>query len=224
MRHPHVKICGLKTVDALDAVLARGGPEVGFVHFARSPRHLELDDIAALVRHVDGRALCTVVTVDPDDALLDEIARRVAPDTVQLHGSESVERVAAIARRTGARVMKAISIRDAGDLADVTDYADVAHRLLLDAKAPAGAQLPGGNGHVFDWTLLAALGGRVDYMLSGGLTPLNVEAALTLLEPFGLDISSGVEASPGVKDDRLINGFFDAVERALRTDERKQAS
>lgn len=224
MRQPRIKICGLRTPEAVDAVLRRGGPELGFIHFPRSPRHLSLPDMVALRAHVGDRAAVTVVTVDPDDALLEAILRDVRPDTIQLHGSETAERVAEIGRRTGLSTMKALSVHDAHDIAGVVAYRGVADRLLLDAKAPKGAALPGGNGVAFDWRLLAGLPTGLDYMLSGGLTPDNVGAAIRQAAPPGLDVSSGVESAPGVKDIDLINHFFDAVLAASQPHEGRRAS
>lgn len=224
MRHPRIKICGLSTPEAVDAVLRRDGPEVGFVHFARSPRHLQLADMAALRAHLNGRAALAIVTVDPDDALLDAIRRDVRPDTIQLHGSETPERVAEIGRRTGLATMKALPVRDAADIAAVSAYRGIADRLLLDAKAPEGAALPGGNGIAFDWRLLAGLPAGLDYMLSGGLAPDNVGVAIREAGPPGLDVSSGVESAPGIKDIGLIDQFFDAVLAASQPLEGRRAS
>ena len=224
VRHPRIKICGLRTTEAVDAVLRRGGPEVGFVHFPRSPRHLPLPEMAALRAYLGDRAAVSIVTVDPDDALLAAIRRDVRPDTIQLHGSETPERVAEIGRRTGLAVMKALSVHDARDIAAVASYRGSADRLLLDAKAPKGAAMPGGNGVTFDWTLLAGLPAGLDYMLSGGLTPDNVGAAIRQAAPPGLDVSSGVESAPGIKDIGLIDQFFDAVLAASQPHEGRRAS
>ncbi|KQT43073.1 N-(5'-phosphoribosyl)anthranilate isomerase [Aureimonas sp. Leaf454] len=217
-----VKICGLSTPDTLDIVLARGASHVGFIHFPRSPRHLELSAMADLVGRARGKALTVVVVVDPDDATLDAIEDEVGPDIVQLHGQETPERVAALRERTRSRtrsaipvrLMKAISIGSAEDVARVSAYRDAADHLLLDAKRPAGSVLPGGNGVSFDWRLLEALDPSVRYMLSGGLDPDNVEAALGLVSPAGIDVSSGVERAPGIKDAERLHRFFDALDRA----------
>ncbi len=214
LRQPHIKICGLTSLEAVEAVLARGGPEIGFVHFAKSPRHLSLDRMAALRAAVGSRAGVAVVTVDPDDDLLDALVATVRPDTIQLHGHETTDRVRDVAARTGLAVMKAVSIRTHDDLAAIPAYSAVADRLLLDAKAPEGADLPGGNGQTFDWSLLSGFSPDTPYMLSGGLTADNVGQALARLHPYGLDVSSGVESSPGVKDIGRIDAFFDAVAAA----------
>ncbi len=146
MIRPHIKICGLKTEGHIDTVLARGCSEVGFVHFERSPRHLSIEDMIRLRAHVGGRALVTVVTVDADDEFLKRLAARVRPDVIQLHGSETAARVAAVQALTGAAVMKAISVSTLEDLAAVARFRPFVDRILLDAKRPKGSALPGGNG------------------------------------------------------------------------------
>ncbi|HET9536627.1 MAG TPA: phosphoribosylanthranilate isomerase, partial [Mesorhizobium sp.] len=145
---------------------------------------------------------------------LDRIVSAMSPDMLQLHGKETPERVAEVKARFGLPVMKAFSIRDASDLAVIGAYRGIADRLLFDAKPPAGSDLPGGNGVSFDWRLLAALDRNVDYMLSGGLNAANIGDALRLANPPGIDISSGVESAPGVKDVALIENFFRAVKAA----------
>ncbi|KAA0968498.1 phosphoribosylanthranilate isomerase [Aureimonas fodinaquatilis] len=224
MRHPHVKICGLKSREMIDTVLSCGGKEVGFVHFAPSPRHLAIDDMAMLAAYVGGRAQVTIVTVDADDATLSAIAAKVRPDTLQLHGHESVERTAEVAAMTGLPVMKALAIGSAEDLQEVAKYQTVADRLLLDARPPKNALLPGGNGVAFDWSILTGLDPKIDYMLSGGINANNIARALQTISPYGLDVSSGVESEPGVKDAGLINGFFSAFEEAMHSMEQKRAS
>ncbi|KQT83988.1 phosphoribosylanthranilate isomerase [Aurantimonas sp. Leaf443] len=224
MQRPDVKICGLSTRETIDAALSRGASHVGFVHFLKSPRHLDLRAMAELAGHVGARARTVVVTVDPDDGLLDEIARLVRPDMIQLHGRETPERVAAVRARTGLGVMKAISIGTPEDVAGVARYREAADRLLLDAKRPKDSVLPGGNGVSFDWRLLAALDPALAPMLSGGLDAGNVGAALAIARPAGLDVSSGVESAPGVKDVSRIHSFFDALELALGGQDRARAS
>lgn len=208
-----IKICGLKTPDAISAAVDRGASHVGFIHFEKSPRHLTVPEMAALRPHVVG-AMLVVVLVDPDDATIDAVTHDVRPDMLQLHGKETPTRVAAIRTRSGLPVMKAISVGTAADLAGIADHATVADRILLDAKKPAGSDLPGGNGVSFDWRLLAALDADVRYMLSGGLDAGNVGEALLRVRPAGIDISSGVESAPGIKDIGLIHGFFDALDAA----------
>lgn len=167
-----------------------------------------------LADRVRGKALIVAVVVDPDNDDLDEIMNLVRPDVLQLHGHESPERVLTIKALYDVLVMKAFSVRDAEDLRRVEAYIGIADRFLFDAKAPKGSELPGGNGVAFDWSLMAWLDGRVDYMLSGGLSKDNVALALASTKASGIDISSGVESAPGVKDLTMIDEFFDAVASA----------
>jgi phosphoribosylanthranilate isomerase len=209
-----IKICGLKTDEAVDAALSGGASHVGFIFFEKSPRHVSLDEAARLASRVRGKAKSVAVTVDADDATLDAIVSAMAPDMLQLHGHETPARVAEVKARYGLQVMKASSVRDAADLDAVAPYRGTADRFLFDAKPPKGSDLPGGNGVSFDWRLLAALDPGLDYMLSGGLNAGNIADALRQANPPGIDISSGVESAPGVKDPALIAKFFEAVEAA----------
>jgi phosphoribosylanthranilate isomerase len=206
-----VKICGLSTAATLAAALDAGADWIGLVHFPKSPRHVPLETARALSGQAKGRAERVVLLVDPDDALLDAALAAAEPDLVQLHGSESPARVAAIRARAGRPVMKALGIAEAADLARVPAYAAVADRLLLDAKAPPGADLPGGNGRAFDWSLLAGAALPAGWMLSGGLTPAGVAEALARTGARAVDVSSGVEAHPGTKDPALIAAFVTAA-------------
>jgi phosphoribosylanthranilate isomerase len=209
-----IKICGLKTDDALAAALAGGASHAGFIFFPKSPRNIEPAEAGRLRRAANGRAKAVAVTVDADDVALDSIVGAMSPDMLQLHGKETPERVAEVRARYGLPVMKAFSVREAGDLEPIALYRGVADRFLLDAKPAAGSELPGGNGVPFDWRLLAGLDAGVDYMLSGGLNAANIGEALLLANPPGIDISSGVESAPGVKDAALIDSFFRAVRAA----------
>ncbi|HHZ08505.1 MAG TPA: phosphoribosylanthranilate isomerase [Rhizobiales bacterium] len=209
-----VKICGLKTAEALDAALSGGASHVGFIFFAKSPRNIAPEEAGRLRRAALGRAAAVAVTVDADDALLDTIVAAMAPDMLQLHGKESPTRVAAVKTRYGLPVMKALPVSEAADVAAAETFRGIADRMLFDARPPRGAELPGGNGVPFDWRILD--GFRRDYFLSGGLTPDNVGAAIRLLDPPGLDVSSGVESSPGVKDSGLIAAFLAAVRATKR--------
>lgn len=211
-----IKICGLKTEEALATALDNGASHVGFIFFAKSPRNIAPADAGRLRQAARGKAKAVAVSVDAGDAFLDEIVTAMAPDMLQLHGAESPERVAEVKNRYGLPVMKAFSLREAGDLAAVTPYRGVADRFLFDAKPPKGSELPGGNGVAFDWRILTSLDADLDYMLSGGLNADNVGAALAIANPPGLDISSGVESAPGVKDARLIAEFFQAVRAARK--------
>jgi phosphoribosylanthranilate isomerase len=207
-----IKICGLKTPDAVEAALAGGATHVGFIFFGKSPRNIAPAEAGMLRKAALGRGLAVAVTVDADDVLLDEIVAAMAPDMLQLHGKETPQRVAEVKARFGLPVMKALAISAAADLETASVFFGIADRMLFDAKPPKGSELPGGNGVSFDWTLLANLPAGTDYMLSGGLNAANVAAALRLANPPGLDVSSGVESAPGVKDVALIRGFFEAVD------------
>ena len=212
-----IKICGLKTDETLAAALAGGASHVGFIFFAKSPRYVEPVEAGRLRQSAIGRAKPVAVSVDADDAFLDRIVAEMRPDILQLHGSESPARVAEVKARHGLPVMKAMAISEAADLERIKPFIGIADRFLFDAKPPKGSQLPGGNGVAFDWKVLAALDADVDYMLSGGLNAANIGDALRQANPPGIDISSGVESAPGVKDPALIEQFFRAV-RAARDD------
>jgi phosphoribosylanthranilate isomerase len=215
-----IKICGLKTEEALAATLVGGASHVGFIFFPKSPRYVEPAEAGRLRKAAIGRAKAVAVTVDADDATLDGIVAAMSPDMLQLHGSETPERVTELKVRYGLPVMKALSIREVADLAAIEPYRGIADRFLFDAKPPRGAELPGGNGVPFDWRVLAALDPGIDYMLSGGLNAQNIGEALRLVSPVGIDTSSGVERAPGVKDVALIEAFF----RAVRTAGKKSAA
>jgi len=209
-----VKICGLSTRPTLAAALDAGADMVGLVFFPPSPRFVTPETAGALADDARGRAEIAVLTVDADDATLDTIVAAVKPDWLQLHGRETPERVAEIRRRFGLKTMKAIGVAAADDLMRAHDYAAVADRLLIDAKAPKGAVLPGGNGAPFDWTILSGFRYPLPIMLSGGLNPANVAEALAVTRASGVDVSSGVETSPGKKDVDLIRAFVRNARRA----------
>ena len=213
---PLVKICGLSTEETLAAALSAGAERVGLVFFPRSPRHVGFDRAAALAAQARGRAAIVALVVDPDDRLLDAIVEAAAPDRLQLHGRETPERVAAIRSMLGRPVVKALGIATAADLDAVPPYAAVADEILFDAKPPREARLPGGNGVAFDWHLLAGLDLAVPFMLSGGLDPGNVGKALRITRAPAVDVSSGVETAPGVKDPALIAAFVEAARSARR--------
>jgi phosphoribosylanthranilate isomerase len=212
-----VKICGLKTADALDAALAAGADLVGFVFFSPSPRHLGLDEARTLGARVKDRAAKVALTVDAGDATLDAIVEALRPDMLQLHGKEPPERVAELKRRLRLPVMKAIPVEAGTDLAAVPAYAGVADRLLFDARAPRAATRPGGLGKPFDWHLLQDVDRTVPFMLSGGLDAGNVAEALAVTRAAGVDVSSGVERAPGEKDPDRIVAFIRAARNALKT-------
>ncbi|WP_417307893.1 phosphoribosylanthranilate isomerase [Devosia sp.] len=207
-----VKICGIKTPEILDVAIDAGADMVGFMHFARSPRHVDLDTLQELISVARGRIETCVVLVNPDNSTVMEIAA-LSPDWIQLHGPETPHRVETIRDAAGIAVMKAIPIGSASDVAHVADFAEVADRVLLDAKAPKGADRPGGLGEPFDWSLLSGLDPELPYLLSGGLTQLTVKGALATItpRPMGVDVSSGVESAPGVKDAGKIRAVISAV-------------
>ena len=209
-----IKICGLSTQDTLDAALDAGADMVGFVFFEKSPRDISIPLAGALGRMVGKRAQKVALTVNATDDELDVIALSLRPDFLQLHGSETPERVTAIKERYGLPVFKAIGISGRDDFAATAAYADVADWLLLDAKPPKDSELPGGNGQRFDWTLLAHLDRALPFMLSGGLDPSNVGEAIALARPGGVDVSSGVEDLPGMKNPDKIRAFIAAARAA----------
>src|SRR6478752_4094019 len=206
-----VKICGLSTRETLDAALEAGADMVGFVFFPPSPRHLSLDTARELARQVKQRATKVVLTVDADDATLEGIVEALAPDILQLHGHETPARVSGIKRKFGREVMKALPVERASDLATLPDYAAVADRILFDARPPKGATRPGGLGAVFDWQLLKDLDLKLPFMVSGGLHADNVVDAVRITRAGGVDVSSGVERAPGVKDVEMIRAFIRAA-------------
>lgn len=212
-----VKICGLRDRETLDAALDAGADHVGFVFFEKSPRNLTLEEGAALVRHAEGSATRVVLVVNPSDAELDRIMDKVAPDAVQFHGSESPDFLMAFhARHPDTEIWKAIPVSTQEDLGALALYLSITDRILFDAKPPKGADRPGGHGKAFDWALLRDLDPELGFMLSGGLDPDNVADALRLTHASAVDVSSGVESAPGVKDIGKIRAFIAAARAARR--------
>ncbi|WP_043624299.1 phosphoribosylanthranilate isomerase [Ensifer sp. ZNC0028] len=209
-----VKICGLKTAEAAERAVALGASHVGFIFFPKSPRNIEPDDAGRIADRIRGQAKIVAVTVNADNDELDEIVSALNPDILQLHGSEDADRLLTVKAIYGLPVMKAFSVREASDLQKIDAYIGIADRFLFDAKPPKGSELPGGNGVSFDWKLLDALDGSVDYMLSGGLNADNIGEAMAQTSARAIDISSGVESAPGVKDLKLMESFFNAVRQA----------
>jgi phosphoribosylanthranilate isomerase len=203
-----VKICGLTTSETLTAAVDAGAAYVGFVFFEPSPRHLEIQAATILAQSVLVGVCKTALVVNADDATLDSILGSVPIDMIQLHGEETPERVAQIKDQFGLPVMKAVGIADESDLPALLDYSQVADQILVDAKPPKDATLPGGNGLAFDWRLIANRRWATPWMLAGGLTPQNVGEAVRLTGARQIDVSSGVEASTGVKDIQLISDFI----------------
>ncbi|MBW7922224.1 MAG: phosphoribosylanthranilate isomerase [Rubellimicrobium sp.] len=206
-----VKICGLRDRAGVEAAAAAGARYAGFVFFPRSPRAVDVATARALAAWVPAGMGRVALVVDADDSLLDTITHEVAPDLLQLHGHESPARVAEIRARTGLPVMKALGVAEEGDLVAIADYLPVADRLLIDARPAPGAALPGGNGLAFDWHLIAGRHWPLPWMLAGGLTPANVAEALRLTGAQAVDVSSGVESAPGVKDAARIAAFVAAA-------------
>jgi len=209
-----VKICGLRDAGAVLAAVGSGAAYLGFVFFAKSPRHVTLPQAAALAVDVPPGVAKVALVVDADDAMLDAIAAAVPVDMIQLHGAESPARVREVRARLGLPVMKAVGIAGAEDLGRIETYGRVADQLLIDAKPPKGADLPGGNGLAFDWRLLAGRRWPVPWMLAGGLTAANVAEAVRLTGARQVDVSSGVESAPGVKDEGMIRAFLKAAKAA----------
>ncbi len=212
---PLVKICGLRTPATLEAALAAGADMVGFVFFPKSPRHVGLETARALGARARGRARIVALTVDPDDSLLANVVEALDPDVLQLHGRERPDRVAAIGARFGRATLKAIGVAAPEDLDAAAAYEGAADFLLIDAKPPKGAALPGGNGLPFDWRLARDFAPTRPWLLSGGLGPDNVAAAIRATGARGVDVSSGVERAPGVKDETKIAAFVAAARKAF---------
>ena len=209
-----VKICGLSTPQALDVALDAGADQVGFVFFPPSPRNLGYEAARALGERVKGRAGKVALTVDATDAMLGDIVAALRPDMLQLHGAETPERVIAVRKLFGLPVMKALPIENRGSLSSIPLYAKVADRIIFDARPPREATRPGGLGEPFDWRLLEGVDLDIPFMLSGGLNPGNVAEALAITRAPGVDVSSGVERSPGVKDPDQIRAFVRAARLA----------
>jgi phosphoribosylanthranilate isomerase len=212
---PVVKICGLSTSATLAAALDAGADMVGFVFFPKSPRHVDWETARVLGHEARGRAKIVALTVDADDDTLNRIVDALSPDLMQLHGRETPARVKRIGELCARPTMKAIGVSTREDLAAVEPYEGVADMLLIDAKPPKGAALPGGNGLPFDWGLARDFAPRRPWLLSGGLDPDTVAAAIALTGARGVDVSSGVERAPGVKDVAKIKAFVAAARSAF---------
>ncbi|MEN0040928.1 MAG: phosphoribosylanthranilate isomerase [Pseudomonadota bacterium] len=212
-----VKICGLSTVEAVKVARDEGASHLGFIFFEKSPRNVSAELARDLVAH-KGRAKSVAVSVNADDVALDHIVTTMQPDMLQLHGGESQERVREVKARFGLPVIKALAVCDAGDLQKAATYNGVADLLLLDAKPPKGADLPGGNGVTFDWSLHDELATTTPVLLSGGIGTHNIDDALAALRGnaslIGIDLSSGVESTPGVKDTGAIAALLQRIRTA----------
>ena len=208
------KICGVTTPEAVRAALDGGATYLGFNFFATSPRHVGLEAAQRMAEPVRGRAKVVAVTVDPSDAEVDRIAEGLRPDLIQLHGSESPARVREIAARSNTAAIKVLPVSDAADLEAAADYELVAQHLMFDTKPAKDASLPGGAGRPFDWTLLVGRRFRRAWFLAGGLNPWNLAHAVQRTGAPMVDVSSGVERGPGLKDPALITAFLDAARKA----------
>jgi phosphoribosylanthranilate isomerase len=211
-----IKICGLKTPETLDAALDAGADWVAFNFFPKSPRYVTLETAKALAQRIGGRAKRVALLVDAEDSTISDVVAALKPDFLQLHGHETVERIAIIREKFGVPVIKAVGIADSGDLVHLRRYERVADWLLLDAKPPKDAPLLGGNGVTFDWHVLAGLDLAKPFMVSGGLNPSNVAKAIAVSKSGGVDVSSGVESAPGVKDTAKIKAFISNARAADR--------
>ena len=209
-----IKICGLSTPETMEAALKAGADMVGLVFFEKSPRHVSLEIAKSLAARAQQRAEVVALTVDADDAALEAIVRALAPEYLQLHGRETPERVEEIQRKFGVSAIKALGVSEAADFLAADTY-KAADTLLIDAKPPKGAILPGGNGIAFDWRLARGFSPRKPWMLSGGLDAGNVGEAIRLSLARSVDVSSGVESAPGVKDPAKIRAFIDAAQAAF---------
>jgi len=206
-----VKICGLSTRETLDVALEGGADMVGFVFFPPSPRHLSPGTARELGRQAKGRAVKVALTVDADDVTFENILETLQPDILQLHGKETTARLRDIKAKFGLPVMKALPVETAADLAPLAGYAGVADRILFDAHPPRDATRPGGLGAVFDWHVLEKLDLELPFMVSGGLNAANVAEAVRVTCAGGVDVSSGVERAPGIKDPEMIRAFIRAA-------------
>ncbi|MFZ4605294.1 MAG: phosphoribosylanthranilate isomerase [Caulobacter sp.] len=209
-----VKICGLSTPETVAAAVDGGAAFLGFNFFPPSPRYLTPDAAARLAPPARGKAVIVAVTVDPDNDLIDQLVAVLKPDLIQLHGKETPARGQEIATRSGIGLIRALPVSDSGDLDAARAWEPVVEHLMFDARPPEGSALPGGMGARFDWTILAGRRFARPYLLAGGLDPWNVGEAMRLSGAPIMDVSSGVERGPGIKDPLLISAFLEAVRRA----------
>jgi phosphoribosylanthranilate isomerase len=211
MAAPLVKVCGINTIQALDAAIDARADFIGLVFFAKSPRNVIADQAGMLAARASGRVTTVGLFVDPEPDFLAGVLNRVRLDRIQLHGRETPAEAAAIAARHGIPVWKALGVKKREDLAAADRYAGAAERVLFDAKPPEGAALPGGNGLRIDWAVLRGVRPALPWMLAGGLDPDNVAEALAMTGAPALDASSGLESAPGVKDPARIRAYCAAA-------------
>jgi len=211
-----VKICGITTPEAVDAAVAAGAVYGGLVFHPKSPRNLDVAQACELARQMRGKLKVVTLLADPSDEQLAAVAAQVAPDFLQLHGKEAARRVAYVRAKFGIPIIKAVAVAEASDLAAAAEYESVADFLMFDAKAPRGAERPGGHGAAFDWKILAGRGFAKPWFLAGGLDPDNVARAIELSGAKMVDVSSGVESAPGVKDPARIQSFITATRHPVQ--------
>jgi phosphoribosylanthranilate isomerase len=203
-----VKICGMTSTGAIDAAVSAGAAYGGLVFHPNSPRNLSLQEASSMAERMRGRLKIVALIVDMDNAALEALVKTVNPDFLQLHGHETVQRTAEIRARFGLPVIKVLPVADASDLAVAAEYENVADMLMFDARPPEGAMRPGGHGAAFDWKILNGKRFTKPWLLAGGLTPDNVARAIELSGAKLVDVSSGVESAPGVKDAQRIRDFL----------------
>ncbi len=207
----NIKICGVKTIEVAQAAIEGGATHIGFIFFRRSPRNITPAKAAEIASHIKNKIKTVVVTVNADDELLNEITSLFSPDYIQLHGSETPERAREIKRKFGLKIIKAISVREQKDIFAADEFKDIADHILFDAKPNADSKLPGGNAISFDWKILSRFKPEYEYILSGGLTSENVKTAIKLTGTRFVDVSSGVESSPGNKDISMVKSFIESA-------------
>jgi phosphoribosylanthranilate isomerase len=215
-----IKICGLSTPETLETAIGAGADLIGLVFHPKSPRFVTVEQATSLAAAARNRTGIVALIVNFDEKAAQDLVRAVRPDWLQLHGSESVALTAAIGKTTGIRIMKVVGIGAAADLALVPHYLPASDAILLDAKPPKDATYPGGHGRMFDWEILRGLDPAIPFLLSGGLDPGNVATAITRIRAMrlnlaGVDVSSGVESAPGVKDSVKIRDFIQAARGAV---------
>jgi len=212
---PQIKICGIKAPQMLEITINAGADMVGFVYFEKSPRHVDIAEIKNLISIASNKIKTVILTVNPSDEMLEKMTC-LGADYLQLHGNESLERVREIKQKYNIKIIKALGIGNKDDIIKVQNFYDIVDLIILDAKPKKDAPRPGGLGKIFDWDLLKQLDDKIDYMLSGGLDEINVTNAISSVKPFGLDVSSGVEISSGIKDKDKIIKFIENAKLAAK--------
>ncbi|MGZ5930003.1 MAG: phosphoribosylanthranilate isomerase [Rhizomicrobium sp.] len=211
-----VKICGITTPDAVNAAAAAGAIYGGLVFHPKSPRNLDIERAATLARLMRGKLKIVTLLADPSDEQLAVVTGQIAPDFLQLHGAESARRVAYVRARFNTPIIKALPVAEASDLAAADEYENVADLLMFDARAPKGAERPGGHGAAFDWKILTGRRFGKPWFLAGGLDPDNVARAIEQSGAKMVDVSSGVESAPGIKDPARIQSFINATRHPVQ--------